>query len=1175
MGVNTDGEEISSGSTVPAGVKQTETACEYDQQHEHGQSLTQDADWDEGIQDQKPAKGAGLPLITSLQNMPSQHTSGALNTGHNEAKRDHTDGGDRVLSNTPRLLRPDADIEDQKKKLSHGPLGNLNTNPYKEGYTPLYKAALEGHLEGVDDLIARGANVNKPSKGGLRPLHAAAQEGHAHIVDFLIMPGADVNVGCERGRTPLHTAAAKHDKGMIPLHGAAIPDDLKVMEYLIHIGSYLRKEDAKDSTPLNAAVQNGHIEALEYLITEGAKKNIYDGMTPLYAAAELGNLDVVKYFISKGAEVNEEDKRERIPLHGAATRGHIEVMDYLIQQGSDVNKKNNLKWTPFNAAVQYGHLEAVKVLMAKGAKQNRYSGMTPLFAAAQFGNLDIVKYFIFNGADVNEEDDKGMIPLHGAAIRGHFKVMEYLIQQGSDVNKCDAMGSTPLNAAVQNGHLETLKYLMAKGAKQNIYSGMTPLFAAAQSGHLDIVKFFISNGADVDEEDEDGMIPLHVAAARGHIEVMEYLIQQGSDVNKGDAKGWTPFNAAVQYGHLDAVKLLMAKGAKLTRLYGLTALYIATQYDHMDVVNFLVFNGYDVNERRDCGKAPLHAACYNGNMDIVKLLVHHKANVNEQDRDGWTPLEAAVQEGHQDIVDYLTLNGADMNVRDIDNLTPLQTASNTAHPHAIEGISTCRRDPNEEETGDPRSGGHQNLISRGKVTVSLKDADTQSRTGKLASQVDNADEGNDCIIADNANRGTDEPSLKSLPTSTNDDEKGRNEERNPFIHAKLKYPGKGEQNPMLDQIEAIESPVPGGRDTDCSYPRGPQTWQYSGFDSPYIQTMETDSHPSEGPESRCHSLIDENREMIESSSPMNVGNDLPINETSEIESFPTHPPVVVHQKLYDGNLVSIQGISSISVGKIWTKLRTAVYRCPSILVLLHTFLQMTIALAIILAGSPVLVAGSEITERVTLQAGKSGVVPFHLQWPPSDTFQGVPYFTLRFESKPRPFSNNGLPDIEGFKSPSQIPRFTSSVTDLDTSHCMNLMIDNVETLDEDRYILTTIWHSLKNVRYETIKKDVDVQIPPGPAKCFITLSENGDYPYEIHCRSATGSVTTTLSCYQNDRKLDVKSDITDNGLITKGNDGLLAIGLKTVGLKGDPTMGVNTDGEEMGPGSTATDGVEV
>ena len=113
-------------------------------------------------------------------------------------------------------------------------------------------------------------------------------------------------------------------------------------------------------------------------------------------------------------------------------------------------------------------------------------------------------------------------------------------------------------------------------------------------------------------------------------------------------------------------------------------------------------------------------------------------------------------------------------------------------------------------------------------------------------------------------------------------------------------------------------------------------------------------------------------------------------------------------------------------------------------------------------------------------------------------------------------------------------RFTTSVTDLDTSPCVNLMIDNVDTLDEDGYVLTAVWHSFENVRYETIKKEIDVQIPPGRAKCFITLSENYDYRYEVHCRANTGSVKTTLSCYQNDQKIYVKSDITNNGLITSG-----------------------------------------
>ena len=57
---------------------------------------------------------------------------------------------------------------------------------------------------------------------------------------------------------------------------------------------------------------------------------------------------------------------------------------------------------------------------------------------------------------------------------------------------------------------------------------------------------------------------------------------------------------------------------------------------------------------------------------------------------------------------------------------------------------------------------------------------------------------------------------------------------------------------------------------------------------------------------------------------------------------------------------------------------------------------------------------------------------------------------------------------------------------------------------------------------------------PWTSKCFITLSGNVDYPYEVHCRATTGSVTTTLSCYQDDQRIDVTGDITDNGLITSG-----------------------------------------
>ena len=75
------------------------------------------------------AKGTGIPPITSLQNMSSQHTSGALDTKHNEAQREHTPMEKiEYYLHTPTLLRPDADIKDEKTELSQGALVNLNTD---------------------------------------------------------------------------------------------------------------------------------------------------------------------------------------------------------------------------------------------------------------------------------------------------------------------------------------------------------------------------------------------------------------------------------------------------------------------------------------------------------------------------------------------------------------------------------------------------------------------------------------------------------------------------------------------------------------------------------------------------------------------------------------------------------------------------------------------------------------------------------------------------------------------------------------------------------------------------------------------------------------------------------------------------------------------------------------
>ena len=68
-------------------------------------------------------------------------------------------------------------------------------------------AALEGHTEEIEELLATGAWVEAQAVKKLAPLHAAARGGHPEAINLLLAAGADVNAQAEVEYTPLHAAA--------------------------------------------------------------------------------------------------------------------------------------------------------------------------------------------------------------------------------------------------------------------------------------------------------------------------------------------------------------------------------------------------------------------------------------------------------------------------------------------------------------------------------------------------------------------------------------------------------------------------------------------------------------------------------------------------------------------------------------------------------------------------------------------------------------------------------------------------------------------------------------------------------------------------------------------------------------------------------------------------------
>ena len=65
--------------------------------------------------------------------------------------------------------------------------------PMKDGETPVFIAAQNGHTDAIQVLKGFGADVNTPMEDGRTPVHAAAHNGHADAIQVLKELGADVD----------------------------------------------------------------------------------------------------------------------------------------------------------------------------------------------------------------------------------------------------------------------------------------------------------------------------------------------------------------------------------------------------------------------------------------------------------------------------------------------------------------------------------------------------------------------------------------------------------------------------------------------------------------------------------------------------------------------------------------------------------------------------------------------------------------------------------------------------------------------------------------------------------------------------------------------------------------------------------------------------------------------
>ncbi|CAL1283118.1 unnamed protein product [Larinioides sclopetarius] len=372
------------------------------------------------------------------------------------------------------------------------------------GNTALHLAVIKGHLDIVEVLLNKGADVKSTFDNSSHPLHLAAVSGNVDIVKCLLKHGAAVNCVNNFGETPLHKAAAFNAS--------------EVIDFLLKNGADIESHDNAHFTPLLVAVAEGHVDAIKVLLKSNAKIKVLDNMerSVVFWASQENHPKSLKTLLEHEQSVtlvNGCDHYDNSPLHIAALKGYSDVTEILLESDAELEKKNEHEQSPLHMASKNGHIEVAQLLMKK------------------------------NKTIVNAEDENANTPLHLAALSGHYNMICVLLQAGANIEAKNCYLWTPLDCAASRGWKRCCLYLLKAGADVDTVdkSKSTPLHLAAREGHRGVVKLLLHSGAKIAQCDKNGKNCLDVAIDKGHEEVAieilsdakwEAVLRNETDQNK-------------------------------------------------------------------------------------------------------------------------------------------------------------------------------------------------------------------------------------------------------------------------------------------------------------------------------------------------------------------------------------------------------------------------------------------------------------------------------------------------------------------------------------------------------------------------------------------------------------------------------------------------------------------
>ncbi len=551
----------------------------------------------------------------------------------------------------------------------------------------------------VKEMIRHGAEIGPNRSGGKGPLHRAIEKGNRDIVKLLLDNGYPVTVDQRTRSGPLEVAAQK--------------GDVEIIRLLLKKGASPHSERV-----LSRALTGGNIEAMEFLIENGAAAEGPQGGRALLDASRAGARHMVEFLLSKGADPNYPGHKGAKPLHYAAQKGRLDIIRMLLEKGARADAKDSHGRTPVQLATEAGHYDAVVLMLREGSGSGLLSlisalplclfpaealenlvlmdgyarvyahfrteeGATPLHTAVRAGEIDKVDLLLRHDADVDAVNSSQRTPLHYAVESNRIDLVRLLVEGGADLDVQNSKGQAPLTMAVAAGRTEIVQYLSAKEPEKEKAEMFRVLKSAVENGETEIARVLLKNNPGISgPEYLDQLLPTVVR--NGDESVLRLLLGVGADPDYIDKYGNPVLITALENMNIKIAKILVTHGADVNVRYSLVNFSEAAYRLEDQQYASRVSERWRIRSERDrIGESPLHSVSRMDEVELARLLIEKGAELETRDYGGATPLEVAAGNGSYETAKLLLASGAEARTT-VDRETLLHVAAKSGNVRLVQ-----------------------------------------------------------------------------------------------------------------------------------------------------------------------------------------------------------------------------------------------------------------------------------------------------------------------------------------------------------------------------------------------------------------------------------------------------------------------------------------------------------